>query len=176
MLTINMVGTGLCTALLPMTLQSARPVLLTWITLTVSGEYLANSHAPIWLSLCRTHHYCSWYCVRRHVPRVAHPSAPRPQATLAAGRRRACCGKPNNWNRSHAELSPGYVDDPIPGVTLRLAQRILPVRSWQSALCSPVEFCRGRQSNCTRIGGIITETEHVWRSHDSNHSASKGRR
>ena len=41
MLTINMVGTGLCTALLPMTLQSARPVLLTWITLTISGKFVA---------------------------------------------------------------------------------------------------------------------------------------
>ena len=41
MLTINMVGTGLCTALLPMTLQSARPVLLTWVTLTISGKFFA---------------------------------------------------------------------------------------------------------------------------------------
>ena len=48
MLTINMVGTGLCTALLPMMLQSTRPVLLTWFTLTVSGECLAPTcmHRP----------------------------------------------------------------------------------------------------------------------------------
>ena len=44
MLTVNMVGTGLCTALLPFTLQTPRPVLLTWITLTVSGERLPTAH------------------------------------------------------------------------------------------------------------------------------------
>ena len=38
MLTINMIGTGVCTALLPAMLQSPKPVLLTWITLTISGE------------------------------------------------------------------------------------------------------------------------------------------
>eukprot|EP01046_Picozoa_sp_COSAG06_P092909 COSAG06_NODE_39112_length_416_cov_0.817035_1_plen_101_part_10 len=38
MLTNNMIGTGVCTALLPAMLQSPKPVLLTWITLTISGE------------------------------------------------------------------------------------------------------------------------------------------
>lgn len=39
MLTLNMVGTGLATALIPLTLACPRPILWTWITLTVSGMF-----------------------------------------------------------------------------------------------------------------------------------------
>ena len=38
-LTINMLGTGIFTALIPLTLRSSAPVLWTWIALTISGMF-----------------------------------------------------------------------------------------------------------------------------------------
>jgi sugar phosphate permease len=39
MLTVNMVGTALATAALPLALSSARPITATWVALTISGMF-----------------------------------------------------------------------------------------------------------------------------------------